>query len=185
MTRLSRLVCVVVVLVAAAGARADVKLVVKSRVKLAAPSPLAQAVYLKPTGLELIAVGGFSPDNGRTWGPFTPKPDFDSRHPYGFRRERHPLFVDPSNGRVISVINSMDTPGTDPNEIEPDIALTTYYLRYRVSIDGGRTYLFDEPVVQSPRWKPAVRSHYGCHVIRRVRVRRLCRPGLRGAAPYD
>jgi hypothetical protein len=42
----------------------------------------------------------------------------------------------------------MDTPGLDPNIGEPPVALETYYLRYRVSTDGGRTYLFDEPIVQ-------------------------------------
>jgi hypothetical protein len=120
----------------------------RSREKLAAPSPLTNAVYLKPTGLELLAAGGFSPDNGRTWQPFTPKPDFDSKLQYGFRRERHPLFVDTSTGRVLSVINAMDTPGIDPAAIEPKIALEAYYLRYRVSKDAGRTYLFDEPIVE-------------------------------------
>src|SRR5688572_27134751 len=126
---------------------ADGKLTLKLRHKLEKPSPLAQAAYLKPKGLELIAVGGYSPDNGRTWEAFTPTPDFDSKLPHGYRREKFPLFVDPVNGRVVSIINSMDTPGVNPDEIEPPVALETYYLRYRVSTDGGRSYLFDEPVV--------------------------------------
>lgn len=127
---------------------ADGQLHLKSREKLTAPSPLTNAVYLKSTGVEMLSAAGYSADNGRTWQAFTPAPDFDSKLPHGYRRERHPLFVDHSNGRVISFINAMDTPGVDPNEIEPPVALQSYYPRYRVSTDGGRTYLFDEPVIQ-------------------------------------
>jgi hypothetical protein len=119
----------------------------KSRDKLPAPSPLTNAVYLKAIGVEMLSGAGYSPDNGRTWQAFTPAPDFDSKLPHGYRRERHPLFVDPVSGNVVSIINAMDTAGVDPNEIEPPIALNSYYLRYRVSTDGGRTYLFDEPLV--------------------------------------
>jgi hypothetical protein len=42
----------------------------------------------------------------------------------------------------------MDTPGKDPKAHEPRWQWHWYYLRYRVSTDGGRTYLFDEPIVQ-------------------------------------
>ncbi len=129
-------------------ARKPGKLTLKLRQKLASASPLANGVYLKRKGTELLAAGGYSPDNGRTWRAFVPQPDFDGKLPAGYRREPHPLFVDPSNGRVVMVLNSMDTPGLDPKLIEPSIALKTYYLRYRVSTDGGRTYLFDEPIVQ-------------------------------------
>jgi hypothetical protein len=148
MNLVSRLLAVVAVVIAPHNVIAQTgKLSLKSREKLAAPSPLAQTVYLTPTGHELLAAGGFSPDNGKTWQLFTPTPDFDSKLPHGYRREKHPLFVDHSNGQIVQIINAMDTPGVDLNEIEPHIALTTYYLRYRVSIDGGRTYLFDEPIV--------------------------------------
>jgi len=133
--------------VAASDAVAAGKLTLRSSEKLAASSPLINAVYLKPTGGEMLSGAGFSPDNGRTWQAFTAQPDFDSKLPFGYRREPFPLFVDPSNGRVISIRNSMDTPGVDPEQIEPPIALETYYLRYRVSTDGGRTYLCDEPIV--------------------------------------
>jgi hypothetical protein len=46
------------------------------------------------------------------------------------------------------LVPSLDTPGLDPHIAEPPIALEAYYLRYRVSIDGGRTFLFDDPIVQ-------------------------------------
>jgi hypothetical protein len=131
------------------------RLTLRSSERLAARSPLTNACYISPTGLELIAYGGSSPDNGRTWTPLAPSPDFDSSLPPGYRREKHPPFFDAVTGRVVTVVNSMDTPGLDPKIEEPPVALKTYYLRYRVSVDGGRTYLFDEPIVQKGPYSAA------------------------------
>ena len=75
-------------------------------------------------------------------------PRFRSALPHGYRRDTFPLFVDPVNGKIVQLVPSLDTPGLDPNIIEPPIALEAYYLRYRVSIDGGKTFLFDDPIVQ-------------------------------------
>jgi hypothetical protein len=112
-------------------------------------SPLVHAVYLKPAGCEMVRPGGgYSPDNGRTWATRPVKPDFDRALPHGYRRETFPLFVDPANGKIIQLVPSLDTPGLDPNIVEPPVALEAYYLRYRVSIDGGKTFLFDKPIVQ-------------------------------------
>jgi hypothetical protein len=130
------------------------KLTLKLRQKVSSASPLQNAVYLHGKGPELIASGGYSPDNGRTWEPLAPKPDFETGLPHGYRRERHPLFADTGTGRIVSILNSMDTPGVDPAAVEPAIALKTYYLRYRVSKDGGKTYLFDEPIVQKGAYTP-------------------------------
>ncbi len=113
-----------------------------------ANSSLMYATYLKPTGLEMVRLGGYSPDNGVTWETWADSPAFDANLPHGYRRESFPIFVDWSNGNIVRVVPSMDTPGLDPNIIEPPVALETYYLRYRVSIDGGRTYLFDDQVIQ-------------------------------------
>lgn len=126
-------------------------------------SPLMYASYLKPTGFEMVKVGGYSPDNGETWETFAPEPDFDSGLPHGYRREAFPLFVDHSTGRIVRIVPAMDTPGLDPNLIEPPIALETYYLRYRVSLDGGRTYLFDEQIIQKghTRENPFDGVYYG------------------------
>ena len=99
--------------------------------------------------LRLLKSGRVSDDNGRTWAPFQPTPDFDSGLPYGYRRGPITPVADPNTGRLITVVNSMDTPGVDPDEIEPPIALSTFYLRYRVSEDRGCTWLFDEPIVQA------------------------------------
>ncbi|HZP81047.1 MAG TPA: sialidase family protein, partial [Chthonomonadaceae bacterium] len=145
-------------------------LTVKSVKPLEKMSPLMFATYLKKTGVEMVKGSGYteatgstilikpgeefmpngftSPDNGRTWIKQPANPDFDSKLPHGYRREIFPLFVDPVNGKIIKVVPSLDTPGLDPTIVEPPVALEAYYLRYRVSVDGGKTYLFDEPIVQ-------------------------------------
>lgn len=123
-------------------------LVLKSKEMLKGMSPLVHSTYLKKSGPEMVKVDGYSPDNGLTWTSCPANPDFDKDLPHGYRREPFPIFVDPSNGKIVRVVPSMDTPGLDPNIVEPPVALETYYLRYRVSVDGGKTYLFDEPVIQ-------------------------------------
>lgn len=125
-----------------------VTLRLKTSQPLAAMSPLKGASYLRPTGLEMVKLGGYSADNGVTWTSLPDTPDFDSGLPHGYRRESFPIFVDHSNGRIVRIVPAMDTPGLDPSIVEPPIALETYYLRYRVSVDGGRTWLFDEQIIQ-------------------------------------
>lgn len=122
-------------------------LALKSKTLLEATSPLMHASYLRRTGLEMVKVGGYSADNGLTWTALPESPDYDSGLPHGYRRESFPILVDHATGRIVRVVPSMDTPGLDPNAIEPPVALETYYLRYRVSSDGGRTYPFDEQIV--------------------------------------
>lgn len=136
------------------------KLTLKTVQPLETMSPLMFATYLKKTGVEMIKGSGYtpgeesmpngfySPDNGRTWVRLPANPDFDSKLPHGYRRENFPVFVDYSNGKIVKVVPSLDTPGLDPAIVEPPIALEAYYLRYRVSVDGGKTFLFDEPIVQ-------------------------------------
>ncbi|NCQ25863.1 MAG: exo-alpha-sialidase, partial [Armatimonadetes bacterium] len=110
-----------------------------------------------------VKVGGYSPDNGKTWVGRPPQPDFDKDLPHGYRRESFPLFADPSNGRLVRVVPSMDTPGLDPSLVEPPVALETYYLRYRVSVDGGKTYLFEDQIIQRGHTKenPFEGVYYG------------------------
>ena len=131
--------------------------------ELPAISPLMYASYLKRTGVEMVKIGGYSADNGRTWGYHPEEPNFDGNLPHGYRREGFPVFVDHTNGRLVRVVPSMDTPGLDPSIIEPPIALETYYLRYRVSLDGGKTYLFDEQIIQDGHTpdNPFDRVYYG------------------------
>jgi hypothetical protein len=134
---------------ASPGERQPAKLTLKATEHPAQMSPLVDAVYLRPTGFAMIrSGGGYSPDNGRTWATRPATPDFDRALPHGYRRDTFPLFVDPANGRIVQLVPSLDTPGLDPRIVEPPVALEAYYLRYRVSIDGGRTFLFDDPIVQ-------------------------------------
>jgi hypothetical protein len=112
---------------------------------------LFEAMYPEVKGRRLIGNGLVSEDNGRTWESWSSQPDFKAGLPKGYRREAFPPVLDQHTGRLIQLVNAMDTPGLDPKIIEPPIGANTYYLRYRVSEDGGRTWLFEKPVVQDGR----------------------------------
>jgi hypothetical protein len=105
------------------------------------------AIYLKKKGTKLFSGEQISDDNGRTWSPYSLKPDFFSRLPYGYRRDLITSVLDQFTGRVVTIVNSLDTPGLDPGINEPPVAQQTYYLRYIVSDDGGESWLFEEPIV--------------------------------------
>ena len=104
---------------------------------------------MERSGLRLMGRDQVSADNGRTWAPFTSKPDFNTGLPYGYRRDPVTSGFDSRTGRLLTVVNALDTPGLDPKAHEPAVAQQTYYLRYRVSEDGGQTWLFDEPIIQN------------------------------------
>lgn len=123
-------------------------LTLESKTLLDATPPLSGAIYQRSAGLEMIKHGAYSPDNGRTWEPVATRPDFDADLPYGYRRSRLIPWRDPENGNVLVLLNCMDTPDKDPHAHEPRWQWYWYYLRYRVSTDGGRTYLCDEPIIQ-------------------------------------
>lgn len=143
---------------------APARLKLKSHQILDQMSPLMYAVYLKPTGVDMFKptgssildppdnknpINGFhSFDNGQSWTQLPANPNFENNLPHGYRREAFPTFVDPENGNLVKVVPSLDTPGLDPSTTEPPVALEKYYLRYRVSTDGGKSFLFDEPIVQ-------------------------------------
>jgi len=118
-----------------------------------------QSFYTRAAGLEQMCVkstevGGvdvyndwqrrFSPDNGMTWSAWEPIPDTGSlKTPKGVRC-LYPMvggWVDPVNGRLLTML----TDGVMPT---PLAFFTHYTLRYRVSIDGGRTCVVDELVIQ-------------------------------------
>jgi hypothetical protein len=109
---------------------------------------LRTATYLKPTGLEMVKDQLYSPNNGVTWQTRTSTPNYNANLPYGYRRDIQPLFVDPVNGNILTLVNSMDTPGLPPEEYEPPIGEKAYYLRSRTSTDGGFTFISDDPLVQ-------------------------------------
>lgn len=136
----------------AAAAVADSPLLqLKSRtlLKMGEISPRENAVYVHRQGVEMMSPSARSADNGRTWTAFRPKPDYDVGLRKGFRRGVYPVFVDPIEDRLVTLVLSLDVPDLDPNIIEPPIGENEYYLRYRVSTDGGKTCLFDERVRQS------------------------------------
>ena len=106
------------------------------------------AVYLQQAGASLRSGDSVSVDNGRTWKSEPMQPDFVSSLPHGYRREPVTSGLDPVTGRLITIFNALDTPGLDPNAVEPPIAQETYYLRYRVAPGGGGQWLFDDAIVQ-------------------------------------
>ena len=124
------------------------KLRLLSKQVLDAPSPLHGACYVTKTGVEMVGPKGRSKDNGRTWSPFTPTPDPQKGLPANYRRTLSTGWVDPVNGLLLQTMLALDVE-TDPKVSEPRIALSYYYMRYRVSADRGATYLFDEPMTQN------------------------------------
>lgn len=124
------------------------RLSLKEKSVLAEPSPLRVAFYVQPTGTEMMNYGARSLDNGRTWVQQTPVPDFTTGLPENYRRMPYPGFVDPVNGVLLTVILAMDREDVDRKIEEPKETGTDSYVRYRVSLDGGKTFLFDEPVIQ-------------------------------------
>lgn len=120
----------------------------KEKTVLDSPSPLTSACYTAADGYELMTHSARSTDNGRTWTSYVPQPDFDGNLPANYRRGWYPCFRDPVNGNILLVILAMDRPDVDINIEEPAETETDAYVRYRVSVDGGRTFLFDEPVIQ-------------------------------------
>lgn len=107
-----------------------------------------RAYYADSTTSRLISPGQLSTDNGRTWNAFTPQTKFQTNLPFGYRRDSVTTVLDPHTGRLVNILNSLDTPNLDPKAHEPKIAQQTYYLRYRVSLDAARTWLLDEPIVE-------------------------------------
>ena len=124
------------------------KLVLKEKTRLKEPSPRRGAFYTGATGVEMMTYQARSTDNGQTWSPCQPTPDFTAGLPANFRRNPYPGFVDPVNGRMLSVFFAMDRDDVDRKIDEPAETESDSYIRYRVSLDGGKTFLFDEPVIQ-------------------------------------
>lgn len=121
---------------------------VTSRTVCTNSPPFYNAIYAEPRGPRLLGPGTLSEDNGQTWLPFSFNPDFNKGRSYGYRRVQVTSACDRRTGRLITVFNALDTPGLDPKAHEPPIAQQTYYLRYRVSEDGGRSWRFDTPIIQ-------------------------------------
>jgi len=84
----------------------------------------------------------FSPDNGQTWPETVPVPQPRQVEGGTLRNWPCEFFVDPVNGRQLSLALE----GLFPTDSSHHGA-KSYYLKYRVSLDGGRTGVVDEEVV--------------------------------------
>ena len=89
-----------------------------------------------------IAYFRHSEDNGRTWGETIEWPTkFDSPNGTG-RRHHRGWWVDANTGRCLMIW----TEGVLPND-EPLEGMENWTLRYSVSEDGGKTWLFNEQII--------------------------------------
>jgi len=109
------------------------------------------AVYTSREGFHLRTgtTEKASSDNGRTWKPDTMTPNYRVGLPYGYRRQEMSSVLETLSGRLIAIVNALDTPGIDPKIHEPSIAQQSFYLRYHVSDIGAKRWLFDEPIIQA------------------------------------
>ncbi|NQU11732.1 exo-alpha-sialidase [bacterium] len=115
--------------------------------------------YTRPTGVEKMCRRaietksdlidsfeyGFSADNGRTWSAMQ-SASVSEPLPGGGAVRRHimPGLMDPQTGRLLTLYNEAVMPHDDPLAD----GLTNTFLKYRVSVDGGRTQALDEVIVQ-------------------------------------
>jgi hypothetical protein len=104
--------------------------------------------YIDNKTLNLRSGDFISKDNGESWENSPMTPDFTLGLPFGFRRDLIVSKLDSRSGRIIAILNALDLENLNPKIKEPPVALKSYYLRYRVSDDGGKTWKFDEPIIQ-------------------------------------
>jgi hypothetical protein len=110
--------------------------------------PVHNSIYIDKISSRLLSEKKISEDNGLTWSNYTHNPDFTASLPYGYRRDRITSVFDINTGTIVTILNSLDTPGLDPSINEPPVAQHTYYLRYTVSDNAGASWLYDEPIIE-------------------------------------
>ena len=108
-----------------------------------------KSLYLTTKGLQLRTDDFISTDNGKTWSVNPMKPDFSAGLPNGYRRDPVSSVLDNKTGKIVTIFNALDVQDLDSTIEEPPIAQKTYYLRYRVSQDSGKTWLFDDPIIEA------------------------------------
>lgn len=165
MPRLSPLLTGAVAAVLLAGpfgvAAAEAPLPIRRERFLASPGPgqaiLAASFYSRPTGLELFSIHQtmsrsdtvdratlrVSPDHGRSWQAVGDEPVRSLRPEGIYRRALRGGIADPKTGRFVCFWIAAVLPSDDPLE-----GMRHWTVGYRVSADGGRSWLIDEPVVQ-------------------------------------
>jgi len=106
------------------------------------------AIYTSDNENHLRSISSISLDNGDTWKkePTTIK-RLKSPPIYGRRVPVSSLY-DKNKKLFVTFFNALDNPKVSKNIKEPKEALKDYYLRYRVSDDNGKSWLFDEPIIQ-------------------------------------
>ena len=115
--------------------------------------------YTRPTGVEKMRRRtiltksdscdsfeyGFSADNGRTWSDMESTSVYEMLSGGGtVRRNIMPGWVDPENGRLLTLYIEAQLPHDDPVAE----GQTNRFMKYQVSLDGGRTQALDEMIVQ-------------------------------------
>lgn len=115
------------------------------------------ACYTQPAGVEKMrlrylelrddiydcGLRSFSHDNGRTWPESRPY-IMSEKKPHGMlRRMEDAGFIDPVNGRLVNMVIEGVLPSDTPLD-----GMKTWYLKYTVSEDGGRTTLVEDLVMQ-------------------------------------
>ena len=110
------------------------------------------SIYIEKDGLRIRSGDFISNNNGRSWLKSPMKPDFISGLPSGYRRNPVTSVLDTNTGRIITIVNALDIKNLDPTINEPPVAQKTYYLRYRVSEDSGKTWQFDDPIIQTGKF---------------------------------
>ena len=121
--------------------------VIVSRIVTPEAPHLYGSIYTENPGFRLRSGDFVSEDNGVTWTKNPMTPDFTKGLPHGYRRNETTSVFDRGTNRMITIVNSIDVKDLDPGIHEPPVAQKTYYLRYRVSDDAGRTWRFDDPIV--------------------------------------
>lgn len=111
--------------------------------------PFYGSIYVQTGGAKMRSGDLVSEDNGKSWTKNRMMPDFSAGLPAGYRRSEVTSVLDPFTRRMVTIVNSLDVKDLDPGIHEPPVAQKTYYLRYRVSDDAGKTWRFDDPVIQS------------------------------------
>ena len=106
------------------------------------------STYTDNKTLNLRSGDFISTNNGESWETRPMTPDFALGLPFGFRRDLTAYILDSRQGRIAAILNALDLENLDPTIREPPIAQKSYYLRYRVSDDKGKTWKFDEPIIQ-------------------------------------
>lgn len=120
--------------------------------------------YGKPTGVEKVRLRfldiaddifdhgslAFSTDNGKTWRDERPHLGSEKREGGRLRKFECFGFADPVEGALLTLYSEALFRGD--NSLE---GMSNYYMKYRVSLDGGRTNIVDELMKQpDPPGKP-------------------------------